>query len=307
MRCIIHIGTEKTGSTAIQQFLIDNSPAFSKAGYYVGLTNRNTGNSDIATCFQEPRKRPAGGGSDKLEAQRRALDGLLERFRETIQTAKNQHHTTILSSEFFHSRLTSEREVAALYALLEKEFSEIIVVCYLRPQDQMRGSLYSTVVKHTATMSYRSFCQAALRNPSYYDLDAFLGRWEGVFGTSNIRVWDYHTPLFPENDIRLHFLARALEIENSSSFTRTSSRSNPGLTRCQALLMRALNFITLKSPEETWLGRGRDYLKNLVMKSGLGSQCSPFNYTDVAFMEHFREGNQRLISRYALLKPLWSR
>ena len=53
-------------------------------------------------------------------------------------------HAVIFSNEHCHSRLTSAEHISKLHTLLKKYFETVTVVAYLRRQDVMACSSYST-------------------------------------------------------------------------------------------------------------------------------------------------------------------
>ena len=93
--------------------------------------------------------------------------------------------TLLLSSEHLSSRLHDE-DVAALRALLAPFAETIDVVIYLRRQDELLLSLYSTYVKSGGKNDI-----GWLAGVSWLDFDAYLQRWENAFGRERITVRRY--------------------------------------------------------------------------------------------------------------------
>jgi hypothetical protein len=178
-RAIVHIGTEKTGSTTLQCFLAANREALLRRGRqypsFCGAAN-HTGLAALAMdgAKQDPILDAWGGRGDLVARMHRAAEADLHPDR-----------TAILSSEHCHSRLTSPEEVARLKRFLDAHFDAIDVCVYLRRQDRLAASLYSTELK--SGRSTPGILPAA-EPGGYFDYDVFLRRWEAVFGADRVHV-----------------------------------------------------------------------------------------------------------------------
>ena len=98
--------------------------------------------------------------------------------------------TLLLSNEHLQSRLVEEDEVARLRSLIGVFADEIHILVYLRRQDRVAVSHYSTRLKIGADPVGPIFPLPAAGGalPSYFDYDAMLRRYEAVFGAENISV-----------------------------------------------------------------------------------------------------------------------
>jgi hypothetical protein len=153
-RIIIHVGDGKTGSSAIQKHLLDNSKALETAGIHYGGLQLNlpprgpddfTGNPDLYRAIEQP------GFATRLAA--------ILRHRFAIRPGI---HTVIWSNEALIGRAA---DIAQLLPLIAGE-AELTVVLYLR---------------HQADWLRSAYLQWGIKDKAYQGpiigLDRFLERW----------------------------------------------------------------------------------------------------------------------------------
>lgn len=147
MRCVLHIGTEKTGTTSIQETLERNARYLESVGvlYPEPLFGLN---HPKLSCYamdhdriDSRKKRFDLHTAEKVEAFRALFAREIDAAR-----ARSRADTIILVNEHL-SRLIRPGEAARIMAFLRERFETIDVVLYLRRQDLLMRSMYSTVVK----------------------------------------------------------------------------------------------------------------------------------------------------------------
>lgn len=189
MRLILHIGTEKTGSTAIQQHLVANRASLADRGVRLGESARQGNHRPLVAAFM-----PDDFHDDFLRVRNLVETGVrdawreefLDRFAAEVEAAKADADAFVVSSEHFHSRLLRAASVAQLAAFLAPLVSGISVVCYLRRQDEMALSFYSEKLRagfvppEILPLSNLLRLQGAL--PPYFDFESLLDRWSNAFG-----------------------------------------------------------------------------------------------------------------------------
>lgn len=158
MQCILHIGTEKTGTTLLQGWLYQNQAALNQQGFYLSECLEKPNNRLLAACFSQQidgwAKR---NGIRSQEDRERFFGGFRGAFIEEMNAASEQHHSVIISSEHFHSTLKTAEEITALAEFLATAFSSVRVVCYFRNQFDVAVSRYSTALKVASTKSLDDF------------------------------------------------------------------------------------------------------------------------------------------------------
>ncbi|WP_111747861.1 hypothetical protein [Salinisphaera orenii] len=192
MRVIIHIGTEKTGTTTLQETLGKNRKALRKAGiaYLAGPKLKNA--RDLAAAYVpggKPDDYLAAWGIGTDEERSRFRADTEEYYRSQLEKARKKCHTAVLSSEHFHSRLQTADSIGHLKGLLEPYADEMVIVCYLRRQVDMVVSMHSTVLKSGGGPSFKGHTENMLRSDRYYcDYKKMLDNWDSVFGRSAIKA-----------------------------------------------------------------------------------------------------------------------
>jgi hypothetical protein len=244
MKLVLHIGTEKTGTTSVQTWLEGNRNALSCHGVFLSNVLDRPSNRALAHAFQtgiDPYFRPMGITSEpQVKAYRNRL---MERLATEIECAAQTHDQFVISAEQLQSRLLSDREVAGLAATLGALFRETTVVCYLRPQIEMRRSLYSTFVRMGYTGPLESFDTDIDETSLYYNHEALVHRWAGAFGEDRLLLRDYARGKLHEADVVRDFAAEALPNLDLSALDFARGTENTALSGAHLFAYRAINQI----------------------------------------------------------------
>lgn len=192
----LHIGTEKTGSTALQAVSGTNRATLMKHGIFYPETP-GAKNHIKLTIF-------AADGANILNLRRLAelfSEPAYQQFKTTFPEALHSEIAAspcprvYLSNEHLSSRLTSVKEVSRLAAIIRPLAESVKVVVYLRRQPELFLSSYSTSVKagHIKEMEFPRVGRR-LRYDRY-DYEKLLSLWAEVFGEANVivRIYDRDT------------------------------------------------------------------------------------------------------------------
>lgn len=196
---LIHIGTMKTGTTALQRFFVENGDIIHEHGwYYPDLCNEiadfnfeayeTSNDKKIWARYINARVlRMFFEGNKKLSALER--DKLWKEMWKTLYTYLDKGNV-ILSDERLWWGASSE-----LYRKIKDQYNHIKIVVYLRRQDRYIESYWNQRVKRLSSFS-EDFQEALVRgrlNCSYLER---LKELENIFGIENIIVRSYEREQF---------------------------------------------------------------------------------------------------------------
>lgn len=229
---ILHIGTAKTGTKAIQHFLASNRQLLAAQDVVVPAIDADRINHRwLVFLAQDDDKVDAytlrAGLGETAEQRRQSRQRLGQQLRE--RAAATEAARWIISSEHLHSRLDLEA-LRRLQQLLAPSFARIEILVYLRHPLATAISLWSTKVKNgivsTALMPPQdcaAICQHSTR----------LRAWQQIFGAENVRVRLYEPSAFVGGGLIADFCA-ACGIAADSGFAL------PGVAN------RSLSFLAIK-------------------------------------------------------------
>lgn len=300
LKAIVHIGTEKTGTSSIQRFLQQNRRKLRKAGFHV-LESAGKGNSRIlpAYCIGDERFDDFFYSQqiETLEARNAYKAGFLARFEQELEALPPSVHTVIISSEHFHSRIRTEEEMGNVHRLLSRYFDPIRIVCYLREQVTTCTSHYSTSLKAGRTSGFVEFMARCTPANYYYNYVDMLANWERGFGNEALDVALFDRDRFLNNDLLDDFTAR-IAPELVGTLNKNIEVANESLSPAgQALALgvnRAFPIRTLR----TEVGPLREKCIDLIYRrlKGRGQQLS-LEHQRTLF-EAFAESNELLRRKY---------
>lgn len=244
MDCWLHIGTDKTGSTSIQEFLRDNCEMLRAQGYYVPLL---LGRGKQSALLLYTMKASRLGDENHVWRHSRFKDPLTfhaeVKRRLAREMASVDAPAVIMSAEGLHRR--SPEAILRLKALLEPWFSKIYVVIYLRSQATYVLSQYQQEVRSGKTPSLEEYLLSRLHRNDY-DYHAKLQRWADVFGREAVRPRLFERSRFVDGSLICDFLAtigiedRAWVVEEAPRKASLDSESVALLSNYNAELFSGL-------------------------------------------------------------------
>lgn len=206
---ILHIGTEKTGTTSIQEFLGINRAALAEQGLHVpeflGARSHRWAaymaeNSDRVDGFS--RQIGLAEDVEKRQARKQEIRAQLEE-----EVARHPGCRWLISSEHLQSRLTTREEVERLADILKPLFSDIRIIVYLRHPLATAISYWSMRVKGGAPLT-------VLGEPGSFghhicDHRGILERWLGAFPSSPFCVRLFERQSFEAGNLIRDFCVAA--------------------------------------------------------------------------------------------------
>lgn len=209
MKCFLHIGTYKTGSSAIQETFYDNCPP-SLLFFYERVPN----SSQLLSRAYEtdanhlkifhPRK-PSHEPEDRIRFMRR-LDA-------AVAQAQGKE-ALLISAERLFSMSTSS--LASLRDDMRARFSSCRVIGYIRPPASYLASAFQQILKQR----HKTF-DLSSRN---LDAEPSIQRFHGVFGKENVEYRIFDRAALKDGDVVTDILDR-MGIEGAVTTNKTANES----------------------------------------------------------------------------------
>ncbi|MCT7656475.1 hypothetical protein MBH78_21230 [Oceanimonas sp. NS1] len=219
-KLFIHIGTGKTGSTAIQDFFFKNKNLFETKGLQYCTTGATENNHHLL-CKNFLRN----------TSENNIIEKNIIKLREEIE--QNPVEKFLISSEYFPG-LTIE-EIYELGHNLSSTCS-IEVIVYLRRQDEFLESWYAQIMKKPEVNSDIFDLKRVLYKEKILDYEHLINKWETI--ASKIHVRPYEKSSFKGGSIYKDFSeCIGIDIEGIEIPSRLL---NPSLTTEQILLKKEL-------------------------------------------------------------------
>jgi hypothetical protein len=243
VRCVLHIGTEKTATTTLQEFLYKNRDRLWDLGIGMSSALGVPNNRKMCAYFQKNFDDYFFHRGLHDPSQRKThFAGMLDSLKEEIDDLEsNNGKVFVITSEHFHSRLLETSEIMHLRDGLAEIFTETSILCYFREQSELVRSLYSTAIRVGHDTPFRDFAKTANPDNHYYNYFEFFSKWSEVFGQDRVNAMIFDRKKFCDGDIRKDFLLR-LDQELDLNLLDYSGRvANEQLARAQVVLGRRLN------------------------------------------------------------------
>ena len=300
MKCILHIGTEKTGTTAIQEWMHVNRSIFLHQGVFIseflGVPDHRIFSAFFQNEFDDwTRRNNLRTSEDKAFFFRGFLDGL----RAEIQKARQSANTFLISSEHLHSRLRTSEEIFEVQKFLASEFDSVDIVCYFRDQYDTARSLYSTHLRVDGTVSFDEFLNGVRPENYYYNHFEIAEKWSGGFGKENCRFRRYDAGELFQADVRQDFLNIVQPEANFKDFDWTLKRSNESLSLVQAAIFRLINARVPYWGEGGYtMSRVNHIAKSKVLDNESLDTCAIYSDRNYEVKRLFTESNQAFYQSY---------
>ena len=166
------------------------------------------------------------------------------------------------------------------------------VIVYLRRQDRLAVSHYSTILKLGGTA--RMFPDTGSDHlPRYYDFDRLLQNYAQVVGYEKISVRLYEPAFLVGGDVVRDFY----DTVGLGMTPSVTPRVNGSLSLAQAIFLKHFNerFPLVRDGK---LNTERGAIFSAIQKVGTGSPFRPDRASAQSFYKHYREGNARVRAQY---------
>jgi len=295
---ILHIGTEKTGSTSIQEFLRASKDSLSELEILFPESIGHTCHIDFTACALH----------DSPEHPIRNLLGLTvqESFLEFVKNIKRKLSTEIknnspsliiISDEHINAHLSSVESLLAFKELCE-EFGEIkSVIIYLRRQDDFRLSMFSQGVRSGNLSGFLKLGPLPTFKVIPYRLNylQMLNNLACVFGKEVLIPRVYDRNAFLNNDICADFIdASGIDIPYIRETTGEKNKSiDPRIIKHLARISSLL-----KKINKNWAEKLRLSVIHNCEKIFVGSSIVLKKEIHQCYMAQFDEQNELIKKEY---------
>lgn len=275
-KAIVHIGPMKTGSSSIQHWLVQKAPLLEESGVHVvrslGPNMSRLAGLVFAQLLGQP---PVASDREKLDSARAELAAL----PDTV-------HTIVVSGEMLGHQLHRPSEVGALKALLDDFCDGYRILAYLRRQDELSVSLYSTALRRGE--------RNARRLSRAFDYEPMLTAWAEVFGREAIvpRIFDRASLI--GGDVVRDFAATAgLPFEPVQvPVTNQNLSLRP---EAQRFLLDLKQRTLANGVDGPLAAYGRmDELNRVLNRDYTGKGTQPTRAEAITFVDSVREANERV-------------
>jgi len=270
----IHIGTHKTGSTAIQRAL--------KAGEVACL---NEGlvrlKCDDLAARQSWNQKERGEQADKLRRQINNHQGKGRRFLISSESFSGDPMTGYADAPAIASRL---REVT-------RDF-DVSIIVFLRRQDDFIESLYTQKIHEGRSETFQEFLEEI--NPEEMNWHRLLENYAGEFGRESIIARRYHRECYPNTEDLLVDFCGMVSVAPGVLKGRLKTVRNQGFS------MEAVELARLCNPRMD--GRMRRRLRQILQVISAKPVFQSYDYFDrqtrQQLLTFHEESNARVLRDY---------
>ncbi len=279
----LHIGTHKTGTTSIQNFLRANGAALASRGFYYpteGAYYFPGESSQSLLAHALLRRRPHYIRDVELD-----IDSCVGDIRRDI--GKSACPRVIVSSEHF-SRVSAKEDVFRIREVFSGLAARITVIIYLRRQDALWESIWSQKTKMgTITSSFNEF----LATEPDWDYFQCLELFASVFGQENLIVRPFERAQLFNNDLISDFL----QVIDCRAHSVPEVRTNESPPVEMLELMRILGKSLATYRERNALNR---LLVSLPIEIDQARYALFPEHLRSAFLDRHRDSNSRVAKEY---------
>jgi hypothetical protein len=303
MRLELHIGTEKTGSTAIQEHLHGHREQLIEAGVALPLFLGSANHRALASIFVRDEQ-----DDDYLRAQnvvapeRRAVhrEKLLAKLERSIEQARRSADRYVISAEHFHSRLLAPGEVQHFARCVAPLFDSVRVRCYLRRQDQMALSFYTQKLRSgfipPTILPILNVRRLHPSLPPFFDFESLLQRWADALPDASIEPAIYDRAQLEGGDVVTDFYAWLGVTKPGGG---APVRANASLSGAGQMALLALNRVHGGDLAARTRSRPlREDLNQFLQQRAQGPGVRPSRAEAQEFAAAFDASNRRVAERW---------
>lgn len=294
----LHIGTPKTGTTAIQAFCHANTAALARKGFHFPINSYSI-NSPARNGYFLVQVSQAEDGAFKSAHDETAWQERMDYLAGLLR----KHDKVLLSDEIIWSR--SGHGCRGLWANLKRAAErygfDVKFIVYFRSQEQYILSLWAQRVKGAYSPPSRWSPEEAVARADEWtvlDYSRQLDKIASFFGRESITARIYDREHFPQGSILADFLDALGLAMDGDDFIVPDEDANPSLSGNALQIKRILNALTPLSPamQDAAL---RASMACCEAERAESCPLSPISLGERrAIMRRYEESNRRLARDY---------
>lgn len=277
MQAILHIGQQKTGSTALQFLLKHNFKTL--INDYKILYPKSFGKNKQVILFKY---------SEGLLYQ---VENLVNNFNKEL-SQYNPNKIIFSEENLFALNDTRKKNI---YQFLSRYFNNIQIIVYLRKQEEHILSHYQQHVRDKEVLALDAYIYKSLRG-DYYNYNKIVSSWGDVFGMKNIQIRTYGNLI--NQDIRHDFLNILQIPHNVIDFKKNIKKNNEGIDGVSVEIIRILNQLEVSGKDIPHMLK-RKIRKCLKAKPRGKKITLSYEQKQILF-EYTVDSNQRLCTKFNL-------
>lgn len=284
-RAILHIGDRKTGSTTIQQFLLDNREALPAHGVFVSEAALRHSYHSGLTCFALDDD---AFGHGARQHWRIADTTALRRFRADFKEKllEEARSAPVGATILFSHEDLFEMPPAAVWRLAEliaSIFADVVVIVYLRRQVDREVSEYTQRLR-----ALDKDPELLVTRGKYHKM---LSSWSAAFGEKAIEPRIFERERLVGGDLLQDF-GGAIGLSSLDGLAPPSAK-NLSMNREAQEFLRVLTEMGLIEA-----GPRKAFLDKKLSKLFAGQGRLPTRQQATAFMKRFARSNEKLRARW---------
>lgn len=296
MKIILHIGTEKTGTTSIQNFIALNNSLLRENGFYTlydFVIPKSVNNLELVLAVSKHL------GDDILRLRHLPAVEYRNFIKESLhriisEAISNKCNHLICTSEHLSSRLINIDDIKALKDLFPSSCNFQIIV-YLRKQNELFLGMQSESIKSGRPIDvYAPNIPTETDKPYgllFFDYEKMLEMWSNVFGKEAIIVRPHEKEQLENKDVIFDFL-KVLKLEHIKDKMKTAGNYNKRLSP-------EILFYLFKMNSYLFNGTHRNQIiKILKQVDEFESGIFCTNAELEKFYNYFKESNNRVAMSY---------
>jgi len=306
-KILIHIGAEKTGTSTIQRFLRANRDRLGTQNIYYPQTPGEENHTRLAVAAQTSVREQAFLRQEVGDASAEALAAFQESFVAALQAeladaAAMGFRRLVFSSEHCHTRVKTAAEAAQLAGLLRPLARKVKILFYIRRQDEVAVSLYSTALR--AGYEHRAPDLSFGADAHRFNYQKVCTLYEDAFGEGALTVRLYDPEAFEGQNLLADFCFAA-GISWDAGFSVPERRNEALSQRAQRLLAHVNAWQgSVFAPGGRWRNLLLDRLEALLPAPSI----QPTRSEAERFLAQYEASNEAVRARYRpdLAPPLFS-